>query len=34
MSGASDFSALGINQRRRAGYDAASEKLGKARLAA
>ena len=34
VSGASDFSALGISQRRRAGHDAASEKIGKARRAA
>jgi NTE family protein len=34
VNGASDFSALGISQRRRAGYDAAADKISKPRLAA
>jgi len=34
VSGASDFSAAGIDQRRRAGYAAASEQIRKLELAA
>ena len=34
VSGASDFSASGIEQRRRTGYEAASEQIRKLELAA
>ena len=34
VEGASDFSAVGIGERRQAGYEAAADKIGKPRLAA
>ena len=34
VRGASDFSAAGIDERRRRGYEAAAERIGKPQLAA
>ena len=34
VEGASDFSAVGISERRQAGYEAAADKIGKPRLVA